>query len=133
MLNNEIIKEFGEAFISSLLYNKGFKVDRINDEGIDITCYKDEQRYGISVKSRNLIRRNNTINLTYNDIVYTYDNSLLRKLTPAYAFITSTLERIDVLIVTQKYVFENYVNIESIEKYKSAYKSKNDKKQIWLF
>lgn len=131
MRNSEIIGKFGEIFTASLFYDLGYTVDMIDAQGIDLICYKDDKRYGVSVKSRNIqFGENKSINLTYNDITYTNDESKIRGAEPAYAFVVSNLSRIDVLVVTQTYVFENmfssYDNVYNIDDYKGMYTNKKD-------
>ena len=128
MRSTEIVKGFGETFVASLFYDLGYKVDMIDEEGIDLTCYKENNKYGVSVKTRNIqFGKNGSINLKYNDIVYTYNESKLRGLEPAYAFVVADLSRIDILIVTQEYVFENMcLNVDSINDYMDKYTDKND-------
>ena len=128
MRSTEIVKEFGEAFVASLFHDLGYKVDIIDEKGIDLTCYNENNKYGVSVKTRNIqFGKNESINLKYNDIVYTYNESKLRDLEPAYAFVVADLSRIDVLIVTQKYIFENMCsNIDDINDYMDKYANKND-------
>lgn len=46
--------------------------------------------------------------LKYNDIVYTYEESKVRGVIPAYAFVITTIERIDIFIFTQDYMFRKY-------------------------
>lgn len=131
MRKSEIVGKFGEAFVASLFYDLGYKVDMIDENGIDLTCYKENKKYGISVKSRNIqFGKNDSINLTFNDIIHTYNESKLRDLEPAYAFVVADLSRIDVLIVTQEYVFENMFssidNVHNINEYMDKYTSKKD-------
>lgn len=131
MRKSEIVGKFGEAFVASLLYDLGYKVDMIDENGIDLACYKENKKYGVSVKSRNIqFNINNSINLTFNDIIHTYNESKLRDLEPVYAFVVADLSRIDVLIVTQEYVFENMFssvdNVHNINEYMDKYTSKKD-------
>lgn len=129
MLKNDIVGNFGEAFIASLFYSLGFEVDIVNATGIDLAAYKDDMKLGISVKSRNIqFGPNDSILLNYNDIVYTHSESELRNIQPAYAFIVTELNRIDILVVTQEYLFKNLISknnpIKDIEHYKSIYSDK---------
>lgn len=128
MRKKEIVKEFGEAFVAQTMQNLGYEVDRLDAEGIDLAAYaKDGKRYGISVKSRCIQEKNNdSINLTYNDLCYTYEQSVKRGIIPAYAFVISKRDRIDLLIATQSYVCKQYLGIEDIKEYMSQYKSKKD-------
>jgi|GEM_PF-4515589 len=131
MRKSEIVGKFGETFVASLLYNLGYKVDMIDENGIDLACYKENKKYGVSVKSRNIqFNTNNSINLTFNDIIHTYNESKLRDLEPVYAFVVADLSRIDVLIVTQEYVFENMFssvdNVNNINEYMDKYTSKKE-------
>ena len=106
MRKSEIVGKFGETFVASLLYNLGYKVDMIDENGIDLACYKENKKYGVSVKSRNIqFNTNNSINLTFNDIVHTYNESKLRDLEPAYAFVVANLSRIDELWCEWKHVY----------------------------
>lgn len=131
MIKTDIVGDFGEAFIAALFYSLGYKVDIVNAMGIDLTAYKDKLKLGISVKSRNIqFNPNKSISLKYNDIVYTYDESKLRSIDmePSYAFVVADLERIDILVVTQKYLFDNLVSpkcpIKDIVHYKNMYENK---------
>lgn len=131
MRKSEIVGKYGEAFVASLFYDLGYKVDMIDENGIDLTCYKENKKYGVSVKSRNIqFGKNDSINLTFNDIIHTYNESKLRDLEPAYAFVVADLSRIDVLIVTQEYVFENMFssgdNAYNINNYMEEYTNKKD-------
>lgn len=133
MIRENIVKEFGEAYISLLMYNLGFKVDRLDEKGIDLACYKDNYKYGVSVKARNIhFTDNKNVQLEYNDIVYTYDESKIRGLVPAYAFVIASVERIDIFIFTHEYMFKKYFSndkkgIRDIYYYKSFYSSRKDK------
>ena len=128
MRRKEIVGEFGEAFIAQTMQNLGYEVDRLDAEGIDLAAYSnDGKRYGISVKSRCIQEKNNDgINLTYNDLSYTYEQSKKRGIIPAYAFIVHKNDRIDLFIATQRFVCTQYLGIESIEKYKEVFTSKKD-------
>jgi len=127
MRKREIVKEFGESYVAQTMLNLGYEVDRLDAEGIDLAAYKDEKKYGISVKSRCIQHnKNDSVNLNYNDICYTYLQSVKRGVIPAYAFIIHSNERIDLLVVTQEYVFKHYLGVESIEKYMQTYESKKD-------
>ena len=43
MRKSEIVGKFGETFVASLLYNLGYKVDMIDENGIDLACYKENK------------------------------------------------------------------------------------------
>lgn len=130
MLERKLRGKVGEFFVGSIFDNLGFEVDIIDGKGIDLACYKDDIKYGISVKTRNIEEvENNNLNLGYNDIVYAYDESKKRGLSPLYAILFYDLSRIDVLIMTQEYTFMNYFSkkdgIGNIEDYKKVYPHKN--------
>lgn len=131
MLSTLIVGNFGESFIAHLFHSLGYTaVDVIDAKGIDLACYSADTSYGISVKCRNIqFTKNESINLTYNDIVYTYDESVQRKLTPAYAFLMADLQRIDVLIVTQEFTFSCLQkDAFTIDEYKNRYVDKQASK-----
>lgn len=126
MKKNTIVQNFGEYFTISVFYNLGFAVDLVDEEGIDVVCYNDDVRYGVSVKCRNIqFSKNDSINLKHKDIIYTNEQSQIRNVEPAYAFIVQDLDRIDVLIATQEYVLTNLLNhgedINTIQEYLNAY------------
>ena len=128
MRKTEIVGEFGEIFIAQTMQNLGYEVDRLDAEGIDLAAYSnDGTRYGISVKSRCIQEKNNDgINLTYNDLTYTYNQSRKRGIIPAYAFIIHKNDRIDMFIATQEFICKNYLGIDSIETYMETFTSKKD-------
>ncbi len=128
MRKTEIVKEFGESFVAITMQNLGYEVDRLDSEGIDLAAYSnDGEKYGISVKSRCIQEnKNDSINLTYNDLSYTYEQSKKRGIVPAYAFVISKNDRIDLFIATQAYVCENYLGIDTIENYMELFTSKKD-------
>lgn len=128
MRKTAIVGEFGEIFTMQTLFNEGFEVDRLDAEGIDIAAYFDEGKgYGISVKTRCIQnKKNDSINLKYNDLCYTYDQSKKRGIIPAYAFVIESNDRIDLLIATQEYICKNYLGIEDIREYKNMYSSSKD-------
>lgn len=144
MRNTEIVKGFGESFAAYLFYKMGYEVDFLDAEGIDLACYKKDESgisYGVSVKTRNIKPKgdestkdnNHSFNIKYNDIVYTYEQSEIRHLEPAYALVVADLKKIDVLIVTQEYAFKKLFNVRfdaptiaNIDDYKKRYTSKND-------
>lgn len=138
MRNTEIVGKFGELFVAALFRNMEYEVDLIDAEGIDLVCYDNKDsniKYGVSVKTRRAKNENGkinySINIDYNDIVYTYKKSKdIRGVIPAYAFVVVDLKRIDVLIVTQDYVFKrnlfNSIVFNNIDEYMSKYKSKKD-------
>lgn len=127
MRAKEIVKGFGEYYVAQVLQNLGFEVDILDAEGIDLAAYKGEQRYGISVKSRCVhTSPNNTINLTYNDLHHTYEQSNRRGLMPAYAFVINTNEKIDILISTQESTCLNHLGVESLTEYLNTFSSKKD-------
>ena len=70
--------------------------------------------------------KNDGINLKYNDLYYTYEQSKKRDIIPAYAFVIASNERIDVLVATQDYICKKYLGIEDIEKYAELYSSSKD-------
>ena len=112
MRETEIIKEVGEAIISWSLFNENYTVDRLDAKGIVIAAYsnnKKNEKFGISVKTRNVeSNENNSIVLNQKDLIYTDEEAKLRELTPAFAFVVTSLKRIDILIVTYTYAFENW-------------------------
>ena len=129
MRKTKIVGEFGEIFVAQTMQNLGFEVDRLDAEGIDLAAYaKDGQKYGISVKSRCIQDKpNDSINLTYNDLTYTYEQAkMIRDLEPAYAFIVHSNNRIDLLIATQDYICQHYLGITSIVEYQNTFTSKKD-------
>lgn len=128
MRKTAIVGEFGEIFTMQTLFNEGYEVDRLDAEGIDVAAYFDEGiGYGISVKTRCIQNtKNDSINLKYNDISYTYDQSKKRGLIPAYAFVIGSNERIDLLIATQEYICKKYLGIEDVREYKKQYSSSKD-------
>ena len=128
MRKKEIVGEFGEAFIAQTMQNLGYEVDRLDAEGIDLAAYsEDGKKYGISVKSRCIQEKNNDgINLTYNDLSYTYEQSLKRGITPSYAFIVHKNDRIDIFIATQEVVCKQYLGIPNIQEYMNTFQSKKD-------
>lgn len=129
MRKTKIVGEFGEIFIAQTMLNLGFEVDRLDAEGIDLAAYsKDGQKLGISVKSRCVQDKpNNSINLTYNDLTYTYEQAKnIRDLEPAYAVIVHSNDRIDLLIATQDYICQHHLGITSIEEYQNTFTSKKD-------
>ena len=128
MRKKEIVGEFGEAFIAQTMQNLGYEVDRLDAEGIDLAAYSDNgKKYGISVKSRCIQEKNNdSINLTYNDLSYTYEQSVKRGIIPSYAFIIHRNERIDIFIATQEAVCKQYLGVSDIKEYMNIYQSKKD-------
>jgi hypothetical protein len=128
MRKKEIVGEFGEAFVAQTLQNLGFEVDRLDAEGIDLAAYSnDGKKFGISVKSRCIQDKNNDgINLTFNDLCYTYEQSVKRGIVPAYAFIVHKNNRIDLFIATQELVCKQYLGIDAITVYMQTYSSKKD-------
>lgn len=128
MRKKEIIGEFGEAVIAQTMQNLGYEVDRLDADGIDLAAYsKDGKKYGISVKSRCIQEKtNDSINLTYNDLCYTYEQSLKRGLTPSYAFIVHKNDRIDIFIATQEIVCKEYLDVTDIQGYIHTYQSRKD-------
>ena len=133
MRNEKIVQKFGEHFVALIFENLGYSVDVIDAEGIDLMCYSECVSYGVSVKTRNIQQNsNNSINLTWNDIVYSYEQTKLRSGEDVlYAFVISDLERISVFIFTQQYMFEHYFvkkKIKNIDEYMGAFTNKPNKK-----
>ena len=131
MRSKEIIHRFGEHFITLIFHNLGFETDIIDADGIDLMCYKKDEEvcYGVSVKTRNIeFNSNNSINLTWNDIVYADKQTKLRggKET-LYAFVITELKKINVFIFTQEYMFEHYFEkkgVKNINEYKEIFPEK---------
>ena len=133
MRNGKIVQKFGEYFVALIFENLGYSVDIIDAEGIDLMCYSENVSYGVSVKTRNIEQNPNySINLTWNDIVYAYEQTKLRYgMDVLYAFVISELERINVVIFTQQYMFEHYFmkkKINNIDEYMERFPNKPDKK-----
>lgn len=132
----------GENLVAGILDVLGFEVDFVDASGIDLMCYGTEENkvYGVSVKTREVERKgNSSINLTSNDILYPEKSTKIRNKNAEvlYAFVVYSFSEIDVLICTQKYVYEK-VGINSREDYleygNSATKGfpiAKDDRQMW--
>jgi Holliday junction resolvase-like predicted endonuclease len=62
--------ELGELFALKALVDNGYKVSNLNDRRMnfpfaDLLAEKDGIKYIISVKSRNMLQKNNTLNSSY--------------------------------------------------------------------
>lgn len=134
MRNGEIVHRFGEHFIALIFDNLGFEADIVDADGIDLMCYKNGEDlcYGVSVKTRNIeFNSNNSINLSWKDIVYADEQTKLRAgKEPLYAFVITELSEVNVFVFTQAYMFEHYFakkRIKNISEYKKKFPTKPTK------
>ncbi|MBO5486802.1 MAG: hypothetical protein J5988_07740 [Eubacterium sp.] len=118
----------------------GFEVDFVDASGIDLMCYNGKKVYGVSVKTRQVEKKENgSINLKSNDILYPEKSTKLRnkEAETLYAFVVYSFSEIDLMICTQEYVFKK-IGIYSREHYEAhgnketkGFSIKKEDRQNW--
>lgn len=134
MRKNEIIKNYGESFVAMMFTNWGYESDIIDAEGIDLMCYKEisdnsYKKYGISVKTRDPYdKMNNSLNLTWNDLVLADKQAKVRDGELLYAIVWYSIDRVDVVVFSQEYVLKKF-GYSDIEGYKKDFPKKPKPKE----
>lgn len=148
MRKEQIIKNYGESFVAMMFANWGYESDIIDANGIDLMCYKEisdnyYKKYGISVKTRDpYMKKNDSLNLTWNDLVLADSQAKLRDGELLYAIVWYSINRVDVVIFSQKYVLDSF-GYSDIESYKEEFPEKTEgstksistslaKRNLWL-
>lgn len=129
MRKEQIIKNYGESFVAMMFANWGYESDIIDAEGIDLMCYKEisdntYKKYGVSVKTRDpYTKKNNSLNLTWNDLALADSQTKIRDGELLYAIVWYSIERVDVVILSQEYVLNSF-GYSDIESYKEMFPEK---------